>query len=160
MVVVVIVGILAAVAIPSFRELIATQRVRSVTSDIAGDLVSARVEAIKQQRRVVVERVTSGTSWKDGWRIFVDVNKNNAFDVGETVVKIFNGYGTGGSIKLCAISTEFDDRIVFGGDGTVANSPIGSESGLRISETGARSKDVRISPAGRTSSEDSGASCA
>ena len=65
-----IVGILLGIAIPNFTEMIIEQRVRSVASDLIGDLVLARTEAIKQQRRVILQAAPGG--WKDGWIIYVE----------------------------------------------------------------------------------------
>ncbi len=154
MIVLAITGILAALATPSFKDMIAEQRVRSAASDIVGDLASARIEAIKQQRRVVMERNTGGTTWKDGWRVFVDINGNNSLDAGtDVILKTVTGFGSSGSstMKLCAMDTAFADRVVFRGDGTIGNAPAGDESGLRVSDGASRSRDIRLSAVGRAS---------
>lgn len=146
MVVVTILGVMAAVAIPYFGGMIAEERVRSAASDVMSDLVSARIEAIKQQRRVVMER--TGATWNEGWRVFIDTNANSAWD-GEPVIKTSAGFGNG-RMKFCVISDDYADRIVFRGDGSILNAPIGGESGLRLSDSKERrSRDIRLSPLGR-----------
>lgn len=151
LVVIAIVGILATVAVPSFTRMIAEQRVRSAASDIMGDLVTARVEAIKQQRRVVMQR--TGATWKEGWRIFVDGNADGVLSAGEPVIKTFNGYGASTSTVL-PISADFANTIVFRGDGTVLNVPIGAETGLQVADTAAlHPRSVVLSPAGRATVE-------
>jgi len=137
MVVVGIVSILAAMAVPSFTGMLAEQRVRSAASELMGDLVTARIEAIKQQRSVLVTR--TGASWKDGWQILV----NGA------PVKTFNGFG-GNTLKFCTFGAEFSTNITFRGDGSI-DSTIGAQSGLRISDGLTHSRDILISPAGRVS---------
>lgn len=162
-IVVAIIGILASIAIPSFNDMIAEQRVRAVASEVVGDMVLARVEAIKQQRRVVMER--TGSSWKNGWNIYVDTNADGTFSVGEAVIKSFSGV-TDNTMKICPITVDLADRITFRGDGTVVNVAIGTESGLRVSDDkgttwavgnggnpGARTRDIPVSPAGRASVE-------
>lgn len=65
MVVVTILGVLAAVATPSMNRLMAAQRVRSMTTDLHLALVKARSEAIK--RNVAVTLAPAGGDWNAGW---------------------------------------------------------------------------------------------
>ena len=150
MVVVTILGVMAAIAFPYFGGMIAEERVRSAASDLMSDLVSARIEAIKQQRRVVMER--TGATWNEGWQVFVDTNANTTWDAGEPVIKTSAGFRYG-RMKGCSISAAYAARVVFRGDGSVLNAPIGgAESGLRISDDRERrSRDIRLSPLGRAS---------
>ena len=162
-IVVAIVGILASIAIPSFNDMIAEQRVRSVASEVIGDMVLARYEAIKQQRRVVMER--TGATWKDGWRVYVDTDASGTLNGGEVAIKTFTGI-IDNTLKICPITADLANQITFRGDGTVTNIPIGIESGLRVSDDkgtawsvgngmnpGARTRDIPVSPAGRASVE-------
>lgn len=63
-----VLGLLALAAIPMFRELAASQRVQTATSDLQTSLLRARSEAIKQN--AVATMVPVGT-WKEGWVISV-----------------------------------------------------------------------------------------
>ena len=68
LVVITIVGIIAAIAIPSMSNLLATQAVRGASYDLNADLTFARAEAIS--RGVTVSLIgLSGTDYKQGWRI-------------------------------------------------------------------------------------------
>jgi type IV fimbrial biogenesis protein FimT len=67
LVVVSIGAVLAAVAAPAMRDVIAAQRVRTVASDLHLSLVKARSEAIKRNRAVTIQPVDDG--WEDGWKI-------------------------------------------------------------------------------------------
>ena len=149
MVVIAIAGILAALAIPNFSDMIAEQKVRSAASDIVGDLAFARMEAIKQQRRVVVEK--TGATWKDGWRIFVDNDGSNAQNGTEVILKTVVDFGGSSTLKMCSTNAAYNDRIVFRGDGTIGNASTGGEAGLRISDGASRSRDIRLSAVGRAS---------
>jgi len=67
MVVVSIVGIIAALAIPGMRQMILTQNVRSAAGDLQSSLYMARSEAIK--RAVDVQVVPVSSDWTKGWTV-------------------------------------------------------------------------------------------
>src|SRR5205823_5036281 len=62
-----IVGVLASIALPSMRELILTQYVRSGASDLQTALFFARSEAIKRACNVDVAPLSS--AWQNGWTV-------------------------------------------------------------------------------------------
>src|SRR5678809_14467 len=62
-----IVGILAALAVPSMQRMILAQDIRSATSDLQTDLYYARSEAIKRASNVDI--VPGSADWKNGWLI-------------------------------------------------------------------------------------------
>jgi type IV fimbrial biogenesis protein FimT len=68
MVVVAILGILAAFAAPSMQQLVRTQKVRAASYDIFSDLTYARSEAIARGHDVQVTS-TNGVDWVGGWTI-------------------------------------------------------------------------------------------
>lgn len=67
LVVVAIVGILAAIAAPSFRSLTQSQQVKTASFELFANLSLARSEAIKRNRDVTLTPVTGG--WQAGWNI-------------------------------------------------------------------------------------------
>lgn len=67
MAVVAIMATLAAVAGPSFTDLIASQRAKSATTDLFGALLRARSEAVKRNATVTLQ--PNGSSWQSGWTI-------------------------------------------------------------------------------------------
>ena len=68
LVVLAIVGIMAALALPSMSGLLASQATRSASYDLNADLIYARSEAIARGTDVSVNGV-SGTDFKSGWTI-------------------------------------------------------------------------------------------
>jgi prepilin-type N-terminal cleavage/methylation domain-containing protein len=68
LVVITIVGILAAIAIPSLANLLQTQAVRSASYDLTADLTYARSEAISRGVNVSVVGAST-TDYKAGWSI-------------------------------------------------------------------------------------------
>ena len=84
MVVVAIVGILAAIALPSFQAMIQANRIQSAAAEFQAGLATARSEAIKRggDSRVTIVRnsvtnlgppVVITFSWDSGFRIFNDI---------------------------------------------------------------------------------------
>ena len=65
MVVVCILAILTAIAVPNMRGLIQTQRVKTASFDVFSGLILARSEAIK--RNTTVKLTPVGGDWAGGW---------------------------------------------------------------------------------------------
>ncbi|MGH8353070.1 MAG: GspH/FimT family pseudopilin [Pseudomonas sp.] len=64
---IVIVAILLALAVPSFKSYQANQEVRSVAADLLSALNFARSEAVKRAANITVSPVA--TNWADGWAV-------------------------------------------------------------------------------------------
>lgn len=77
---IVIVAILAAVAVPSYREFVAGQRIKTASFDIMAVLTLARSEAIKRNLDILVTPATGG--WANGWTVAASgaaaLNQQNA----------------------------------------------------------------------------------
>jgi len=80
MIVVMIIGIMASLAAPSFSDLIKSQRMKSVASDLNAALARTRSEAIKRNRSVTMTPTTAG-AWQYGWRIEDPDNPGTNIDV-------------------------------------------------------------------------------
>jgi type IV fimbrial biogenesis protein FimT len=72
MVVVTIAAVMLGVAIPSFREFTAGQRVKNTAFDFAAALLLARSEAIKRNTPVTLAH--AGAGWAEGWTVAVGGN--------------------------------------------------------------------------------------
>jgi type IV fimbrial biogenesis protein FimT len=68
-----IAGILMALAIPSFSDMIRNNRLTTYTNELVTALNVARSEAVKRGQQVVVRK--TGTNWENGWQVFVDVDR-------------------------------------------------------------------------------------
>lgn len=96
-VVTVIIGILAAIAIPSFRGFTRSSQSVSAANDLVSALSLARSEAVTRATPVTVcksaDQATCVTTdeWDQGWIVFVDVNANGAVDAadGDTVLRVY-----------------------------------------------------------------------
>jgi type IV fimbrial biogenesis protein FimT len=63
-----IVGIMAGIAVPSFKSFIATQRVRSASYEVFAALLLARSEAINRNTDVTIAPTTPN-DWPAGWSV-------------------------------------------------------------------------------------------
>ena len=78
MVAIVIAGILAALAVPSFSNLIASQRAKSIASELYAALSKARSEAITRNANVSLSPKAGG--WQNGWQILDPANASNVLE--------------------------------------------------------------------------------
>ena len=77
LIVLVIIGILATLAAPSFNDMIKSQRIKSMASDLNASLNLARSEAIKRNKNVTISPTVANT-WHGGWKIAdPDFSTNN-----------------------------------------------------------------------------------
>ena len=75
-----IIAILAGLAAPSYREMIAKQRERSAASELLGALMQARSEAVKRNVPVTLKPVEAA-AWQKGWSIPDPANVGKNIDV-------------------------------------------------------------------------------
>jgi type IV fimbrial biogenesis protein FimT len=97
LIVVAIVGILSALAAPSFRAMLLNNRLTSETNDLLTDLAYARSESARRGKRVTLcissagSACTSGASWNNGRIVFIDETNTGTFgtvDSGEEILRI------------------------------------------------------------------------
>ena len=92
-----LVGILFAIALPSWGHYFAENSVRERVDALADAFLLARTEAIRRGGRVAVCPRTAdrcdprATGWERGWLVFADDNRNGVRDAGERVVALENG---------------------------------------------------------------------
>jgi len=109
MVAISIVGILAMIAIPSFRQFTAENRSIAATNDLVTALNVARSEALRRSGNTVVctssdQATCSGsTNWADGWIVFSDRNRNDAVDANE-LLQAWSAVGNGFTIGATTVN--------------------------------------------------------
>ena len=65
-------GLLASLAVPSFTSLLGSQQRLGAAQSLAQGLRYARAEAIARNRAVVIHAL--GDDWSLGWRVIVDIS--------------------------------------------------------------------------------------
>ena len=88
MITIIIAAILLSIAIPSFTDTIAANRLTTNANELVTALNLARSEAVKRGQQVVVRK--TGANWENGWQVFVDIDrstaaKQNIFDAGTDI---------------------------------------------------------------------------
>lgn len=144
LVIIIILGILATAAFPSFRTLLQSQRIRSASFDIMATLTLARSEAIKRNAQVVI--VPAGNDWTQGWSVVAPggtVITQTAAMPGGITVACFSPPPTQ---VVCS-------QITYGSDGHIA---VGSAPFIQISSqdtTNINTRCLRIDLSGRPNSK-------
>lgn len=78
LVVLVLIGVMASLAVPAFLDVRINQQLSNAASALAVDAQLAQAQALKVNRTVIVAPVT-GSDWKTGWNVFVDVDADGSF---------------------------------------------------------------------------------
>ena len=102
MVVVAVAGVLASLALPSFRDYVGTQRIRGASFDLSAAIIFARSEAIKRNGNV--DLVQTGGNWNKGWTI---VSAGNTLGTQNA----FSGLVVTDSANLATLSFGNDGRL-------------------------------------------------
>jgi type IV fimbrial biogenesis protein FimT len=124
-----IAGILMAMAVPSFKDMIRNTRLTTYANELVTSLNLARSEAVKRGVSVSVRKSSSVTGctptyWNTcGWNVFVDdgagtaSNKDNGvLDAGEQILRTYPALPT--SFTLAGTSPNFVNFIRYQADGT------------------------------------------
>lgn len=105
MVVLALVAILASMAAPSFRTLLAKRTVEAAAGAMLADLRFTRSESVKRAARVTLCQSSDGAScvgnagaWTDGWIVFIDEDGDSALDAGDEVIRVQQRLPSMGSI--------------------------------------------------------------
>lgn len=92
----VVVSTIAAVAVPSFQQLLYRQRITAAINTLISALYLARSEAIKRSETAVLcpspdghSCVQRGNIWEQGYLLYIDSNDNARVDAEEIVVRYF-----------------------------------------------------------------------
>ncbi|HEY5579745.1 MAG TPA: GspH/FimT family pseudopilin [Rhodoferax sp.] len=133
MVTVAILAITASLAAPSFREILAAQRVRSTAYSIVSDLTLARSEAVKRGADVTLTPVA--TQWANGWLV--------------TVVSSAEVLSTQGSAGNGVAFTIAPTGVTFDRNGRINSSTVVR---FQLSDGSTRMRCISLDPSGRPKS--------
>ncbi len=165
MVVITVVAILLALAVPSFQGMIATSNLTSTTNDLIATLARARSDAIRRGKRVTVCMSADGAActttgnWSQGWIMFnvndrdaTDATVQNTSDITAVTTTISNGIvvKAKSSHSYFSYSADGQAKLMNGGSGA---GTIRVCSGSSALNDDARARDIRINWIGRVTVE-------
>jgi type IV fimbrial biogenesis protein FimT len=110
MMVIVVLAIVLAIGVPSFRTLIINNRVTGEANDFAAALNIARSEAIKRRVNVTLT-AASGSSWEAGWTV----------TAGGTTLRVQQTFKPGSTLRGLASGGGAVSSIVFDAGGYLAS---------------------------------------
>jgi Tfp pilus assembly protein FimT len=131
--VVAIIGVLAAIGVPAFSSLIATQRASAAATDLYIALATARSEAVKRNVDVTLAQKSGG--WKNGWTIV---------DPADTTKKILEQNALSGAAITASLAS-----VVYQASGRVSGGTRPSFAITTTSGTSTESKKVCVDLSGR-----------
>jgi type IV fimbrial biogenesis protein FimT len=111
LIVIAIIGITLALAVPSFQSLIASNRLTTSANGLVSALQLAKSEAVKRNRLVIV---SGNGAWASGWVVFADDNQNNLQDAAELTIGSFDGLNPGFTVNP---TNGYTNRVTYRPDG-------------------------------------------
>ena len=135
-------GILLAIAVPSFRQLTLNQGVKSAAFDLFSALQYTRSEAIKRPGQTITLVPVSGSDWTTGWKLLVGSG---------TVLRTWN-VASNLSISVKDDGGTSLSSITFARDGHVSSAPPTAEISPTVSVAGVFSRCVKVDLIGRPTS--------
>lgn len=141
MITITIAGILATIALPSFRDFVRTQRVKSASFDLIAALTLTRSEALKRNANVHMTQATGG--WQNGWAI-------TWTDPATSIVTTIRNQSAYSGLRITdssAVST-----VTFRTDGRLASTATNFTVNVSPSSTNVTPRCISISLSGRASS--------
>lgn len=105
LVTIVIAGILAALAVPSFQSFVAEQRVKTAAFDVMSMLTLARSEALKRNANVIAAQAAGG--WQNGWTVS---SNGTALSQQSSLRGLSIVCKSGGAVTACPASITYNNN--------------------------------------------------
>jgi len=156
MFVVALIAVVLGIGAPALTTMVANNRISTVASDLLTDFTFARATAISRSQRVGIcasndQATCNGSSWQQGWMIYVDANSNNVFDVAtETIVRVHDALPSG--LTVTATPPSLD--VVFRPSG-----PADAARSFLVCKTGFIGRTIAINATGRPLSTPTSSNC-
>ena len=103
--VILIVSILMAIGVPSYRSVTTSSRMSTEINATLVDLQYARAQALKEGRSVTACISTDGatcansTNWENGWIVFSDPDGDGVVDTGENIWRVQGALSGGDTLR-------------------------------------------------------------
>jgi type IV fimbrial biogenesis protein FimT len=140
-------GVLLAIAVPNFADLMRNNRSEASANELVAALNLARIEAVKRGKRVSLcpsanGTSCSGTAWQSGWIVFVDGAASDTTNTATIVGTPLNrraAMSTGATATATGTATVTANFIRYTGLGFA---PV--RTNIRVQTTGCTGPNARI----------------
>ncbi|NMT65514.1 GspH/FimT family pseudopilin [Marinobacter orientalis] len=119
-----ILGIVATVAVPSFREMVLNSRISTQTNEITGLISFARSEASKLREGAVTicastdsTSCSGSSSWETGLIVFRDDDMNAAFGGTDQLLKVSGPLAGGNTLRIRDMTSDGGGYVQFDSKG-------------------------------------------
>lgn len=158
MITITIAGIILAISVPWFGDFVRDYRSFSESNQLINTLSQTKSEAIKRSTEVSLELTKNDTpttrdDWRYRWRVYLDKNKNNKFDSGETLIK--EGQGNV-ELSIADTPTTKSGNIRFNAKGLISSSNIaktGDNYHLKLCDSRREGIAIELNTIGRADKE-------
>ena len=127
-------GILLAIGLPSFVNLIKSNRLTTQTNSVLTALHLARNEAINRGHNIRVLPIVAGTDWAPGWQVRLDVDNSGTTDVEDTVLRSFD------AIEDATLIGD-DDNVTYQSSGFITTT---SANTITLTAYECTAEDIRV----------------
>jgi len=151
-----VVSTVTTVAVPSFQQLVSSQRMSGAVNSLVTALHLARIETIKRGERAALcpsadgracsDNSVGGTVWEKGYLLYIDRNGNHKFDADELAVREF-----GATEGLHIRSSAHRDHVTYQPNGMASGSNLTFTFCVKHGRGSPRAVIVSISGRPRTS---------
>jgi len=83
-------GVILAIGLPSFVNLVKSNRLTTQTNSVLTALHLARNEAVNRGHNIRVLTISGDEDWAAGWQVRLDVNNDGVTDAEDTVLRSFD----------------------------------------------------------------------
>ncbi|MGD9586935.1 MAG: GspH/FimT family pseudopilin [Brachymonas sp.] len=109
--------VLMLIAIPNFVDFRRTSALISAANELVASMQAGRGEAMKRNLRAIVAP-TDGSSWANGWRVYVDTNNDQTYTAGtDILIQQTGALPTYLSVTANSTATGTAPYIMFNGSG-------------------------------------------
>jgi type IV fimbrial biogenesis protein FimT len=114
-----VLGVMVAIAVPSFRQFTADSRTTAFTNDVVTALNLARSEALHRSSNVVVcasstqTSCTGSATWANGFIVFTDANGDGTINGADTILRVWQPATAGIAVTAVNASSTAVSRVVY-----------------------------------------------
>ena len=153
--VVALLAVLLSIGAPGLQTMVTNNRISTAAGDLMTDLTFARATAISRSQRVGVcvssdQATCTGSSWTQGWIVYMDANSNGNLDAGETLVRVHEELAG----ALTVTPTPDTVTVVFRPSG-----PADASRTFQICKAGFKGRTITINATGRPQSTSMASNC-